>query len=937
MRTRHSPKLSVFLMLVTASSACFAQQPNILYIIADDMAADTVSFGALQQSLGNGTTLAGNINTPSLDALANSGTTFINAYNQGGWSGAVCRTSRTAIMTGRPMWTVPGSDQEDSAVANANTLPGLFNSAGYDTARFGKSSNDYDPATNTFTTRQESNNRNATSAAWFADRGIEYLDNKIQNNDSDPYLLYLGFSHPHDPRNAPQEYLDAHGAQNGSPDPSAPLNGYDPLPSSYQTAHSFDFGDTNVRDENSVAGIGQNRDERSVRNEVSKNHAVIEFLDSQIQRTIDKALEFEGLTPGVHGIDDLQNTVIVFTADHGIAVGRNGLVGKQSIYEHSTRVPYIVAGAVNGQQINNGVSDKNVYLHDSLPTLLDLAGVQSNASVTAESFADELSTDQATRDSFTGHEAVFGSYSTTTTNHVQRSVKIEDGDDVWKLIHYPQINRTQLFNLATDPDETDDLSGNPQFTPIIDTLAEELHEQQVAFSDPAAGQLGRLGINLARDKTATQSSGSSADLALNGAGAVESTLAGGIGGGNSLERTTAATTNQENNPWWMVDLGSTQEIGEIALHNSTSNDSTLRLDDIRVEILDSAMSTVFTSDLLSISGADDWITLDLDSNSQQGQFVRVTRESNSSVLALDEVQVFSPLTFITPPIGGLVDIQWGPAQNTSDISDLSLASQSNVVLALNGGGNDVTADGISFTATSLSSGVFEGALSGSTSGDSGYDSLLNTFTFGDGEQTTIEIEGLDEGRLYAVQVWFTDLRDGENIDGRTITLTSDGGDSVDIVGNPLGEDPADFLGQNAIGVFTATDENALVELLTNGFSNVHFNGLVVFELLAGDLTDASGIAGSPDGVIDANDWQMLRNNLFADLDANLSATESYLQGDLNQDGIVNIIDFRLFKDAFLAQPGATESGFDALVTIPEPASLMLTVIGLGCWNWRRSR
>ncbi len=922
--------MTLWLFGVLASST-MAQGPNILYIIADDMSADAMSFSALQQSLGNGASQANSISTPTLDRLASQGTTFLNAYNQGGWSGAVCLTSRTAVMTGRPMWAAPGSGQPNSTVANSETLPGLFNAAGYDTARFGKGGNDYDAATNTFTTHLENDARGEFATQWFVDQGISYLDAKIQSNDTDPYLLYLGISHPHDPRNAPQSFLDIHGAKNGSPDPNSPLSGYDPLPSAYLGAHPFDNGHLSVRDENSVEGTGQNRDERTIRNEISKNHAIIEYMDSQIERVINSALEYEGLTPGVHDISDLQNTLIVYTADHGMSIGRHGLVGKQNIYEHTLRVPYIVAGAVNGTPIHTGISEQNIYLHDSLPTLLELSGIATNPSVQAQSFAAALSSDQATRDGFTGHDVVYGAYSPSPSNHVQRSVKVEDGVDTWKMIHYPKINRTQLFNLALDPDETDDLSHDPQNSAVMNMLAMTMDEQQELWNDPARGQLGRIGINMAYGKTATQSSGANANLALNGAGAVESTLVGGIGGGNSLIRTAAAQTNMEDNPWWMVDLGSNQTIGEIALHNTTDNNASLRLSDIRVEILDDTMSTVYTSSLLAISGSNDWLTLDLNNNAQVGQFVRITRAANSSILALDEVQVFTP-GWIRPsdPQAGDVNIQWRNSQNTVDVDDLALAKTGVIVAGYNGGDSDLTVDGIQFSSTSLPNGTFEGALDGKSTGDADYDSLLNSFTFGGGTETAVQVDGLTIGKAYGVQVWYTDLR--ESVDGRSITLTSDSGNAVSVSGNPAGANPAAFLGQYAIGVFVATEETALVEMAANGFGNVHYNALVAFTLIEGDVTDASGVAGRPDGVIDANDWRVLRDNMFTDAAAGLPLTEAYLQGDLTLDGSIDIDDFTAFKTAYFAQPGATQAGFSALTaatTVPEPTSLaLLCLVGL---------
>ncbi len=895
-----------------------AQQPNILFIITDDMAADSTSVAALQASLGNGVNGANNtVSTPALESLANQGMVFTNAYNQGGWSQAVCLTTRTAIMTGRSMWNAPGSGRSGSSVANADTMPGLFNAAGYDTARYGKGGNDYNAGTNTFTTHAENDNRGATASQWFADQTVDYLQGKTQSNDTDPYLVYVGLSHPHDPRNAPSSFLSAHGAKNGSPDPSAPLSGYDPLPSSYLGAHPFDNGNLGVRDENSVAGTGRNRDERTIRNEVSKNHAAIEYLDSQVQRTLDAALAYEGLTPGVHGIGDLQNTLIVFTADHGIAVGRHGLVGKQNLYEHTTRVPYIVAGAVNGAPVASGVSDANIYLHDSLPTLLELSGVSApaNGSVQTQSFADALSNDAAVRDAFTGHASVFGSYSPGTSNHVQRSVKVQDQDgEEWKIIHYRDINRTQLYNLTVDPDETEDLSHDPQYSAVLNMLAAELDAQQAVWNDPAHGQLGRIGINMAFEKTATQSSGSHAHLAVNGAGAVESTLAGGIGGGTTLARTAAAQTNTEDNPWWMVDLGQARDIGEIALHNTTETDASLRLSDIRVEILNEVMNPVYTSGLLDIAGGADWLTVDLNANAQTGRYVRVTREADATVLALDEVQVFSPGLFDDPPPVGDGVIQWGLTQDTTADAAADIIDGGAVVLALNGHNSgpgdpsepgDVTLDGVLFTASNFLGQVFnaDGLLAGNSSGDADYDLLLDTVSVVDGgdpanNDTTFVITGLTDGTDYMIQLWFTDERAAQA--GRVMTFgdNADPESTVDVAG-----EGANSLGRFVSGSFTAEGTTQDLHMVTNGFGRSHLTAILVREALdPADLDD--------DGDVDDADFALA----FAAF-SGPGVPAGNTAADLDGDGDVDDADFGLAFAAFTG-PGAAAN-------VPEPAGLAL--------------
>jgi arylsulfatase A-like enzyme len=99
-------------------------------------------------------------------------------------------------------------------------------------------------------------------------------------------------------------------------------------------AHPFDNTHSDVRDEKAVSGVWDRRDEATIRNEIGRDYACSEIIDIQIGRVLARLEE----------MGELENTYIFYTADHGIAIGRHGLQGKQNLYEHTWRVPMIVKG-----------------------------------------------------------------------------------------------------------------------------------------------------------------------------------------------------------------------------------------------------------------------------------------------------------------------------------------------------------------------------------------------------------------------------------------------------------------------------------------------------------------------------------------------------------------------------------------------------------------
>jgi arylsulfatase A-like enzyme len=169
-------------------------------------------------------------------------------------------------------------------------------------------------------------------------------------------------------------------------------------------------------------------------------YALCTHLDHQL-RTVIGTLREERI---------LDDTIILFTADHGDMLGDHGLWAKRLYYESSARVPMILVGARSGEPVRRDATDPRlVGLQDVMPTLLSLAGVPVPASV------DGLSMVGATRrDRLYGEFGVAGDATRMIT------------DDRYKLVYYPAGNHVQLFDLAEDPGEAVDLAAADSHAPV---------------------------------------------------------------------------------------------------------------------------------------------------------------------------------------------------------------------------------------------------------------------------------------------------------------------------------------------------------------------------------------------------------------------------------------------------------------------------------------
>jgi arylsulfatase A-like enzyme len=424
--------------------AADSKGPNVLFLLADDQRADTIA------ALGNK-----HIKTPNLDRLLKRGLSFDRAYMQGAFQGATCVPSRAMLLSGQSLFRV------DEKLLRDETWPEAFGKAGYATFISGKWHNGEKSLVRSFQEARGifsggmtnplkakladvTDGRLSTpklapkhACAVFADEAVRFLNRKHDK----PFFCFVPFDAPHDPHVVPDDFP-------GSYEPDKL-----PLPANVLPQHPFDNGEMTIRDE---ALLGWPRDPKKVRVMLAEYYRYVSYLDAEIAYVLD------ALDKSPHA----NNTIVVFAADSGVARGSHGLIGKQNLYEHSIRVPLVIAGP--------GVpKDKRTaamcYLFDVLPTLGKLCGVTApTASEGSEFTATLLDPNRAARTNL-----VFA------YRNVQRAVR----DDRWKLIRYPQVDRTQLFDLLADPDEVTDLAGKPEHAAKVKELLTLLEAEQKRYGD----------------------------------------------------------------------------------------------------------------------------------------------------------------------------------------------------------------------------------------------------------------------------------------------------------------------------------------------------------------------------------------------------------------------------------------------------------------------
>lgn len=427
------------LIIALGGVASAAPKPNVLFLFADDMRPDSIA------ALGDPV-----VKTPNLDSLVNRGFAFTNAYNLGGNSPAVCMPSRNMMMSGRAYmrWKdflpagAPEARRGKMSPGDGPNFPLSMKAAGYETWHYGKKGNSANLIQARFDhvhylTEDHMDRAHGEPGREIIDGALEFVEKR---DTSKPFFMYLGFSNPHDPRVAAQAYRDLYDEDKM------------PLPKNYKPVHPFDNGEMVVRDELLSPWP---RTPEEIHRTWRDYYATITGLDAQIGRLL-KLLQDRGL---------MENTLILFSADQGIAIGSHGLLGKQNLYEHSIKAPLVFAGP----GIPAGQSGSLVHLFDIYPTVCDLVGASAPEGIDGISFKPVLvNPKEKTR------EALLLSYMDK-----QRALR----DDRFKLIRYPLAGVTQLFDLEEDPDEMHDLSQEPDQQDRIKNMMTRLQDLQAKFGD----------------------------------------------------------------------------------------------------------------------------------------------------------------------------------------------------------------------------------------------------------------------------------------------------------------------------------------------------------------------------------------------------------------------------------------------------------------------
>lgn len=420
-------------------------RPNVLFIAIDDQNDWIGCLNGHPQ-----------VKTPHIDALAASGTLFLNAHCQS----PLCNPSRTSLLTGkRPSSTgIYGLSpwfRKVESLEKFVTLPQHFSANGYHTSSAGKifhggygrqkDDNEFQelgppagvgakpaggklvqtPNNNplvdwgTFP-HEDKDKQDYVVASWAVDR--------LAATPDEPFFLSVGFFLPHVPCYATQRWFDLY--------PEETLH----LPEirrddRHDTPRFSWFLHWSLPEPRLKFLEEQNQWKNLVRSYL----ACTSFIDDQVGRVI-AALDASGKR---------ENTIVVLWSDHGFHLGEKLITGKNTLWDRSTRVPLMFAGP---GVTPGGRSTRPAELLDIYPTLIDLCKLSTVEALEGLSLLPQLKDASASRE----RPAI------TTHNSGNHGIRSEH----WRYIHYADGSE-ELYDMRTDPNEFTNVAGDPAMAQVL--------------------------------------------------------------------------------------------------------------------------------------------------------------------------------------------------------------------------------------------------------------------------------------------------------------------------------------------------------------------------------------------------------------------------------------------------------------------------------------
>ncbi|NMA67592.1 MAG: sulfatase-like hydrolase/transferase [Clostridiaceae bacterium] len=276
---------------------------------------------------------------------------------------------------------------------------------------------------------------------WATRNMCEFITRKDPNR---PAFWYLSFAAPHPPLVPPKEYLELYSDIEFSAPKVGEWTNEDPdrLPYAYNYYRN-------------LYHIDSKRETDMVK---KAYYASCTYIDHQIRLVIGTLRE-NGL---------LDDTVILFTADHGEMLGTNRIYGKNLMYENSVKIPFILSPPLNSSLKCGREDDRIVELKDVLPTLMTLAGLEVPDHIEGKSVTESCEREYAYGELWEDDRAT-------------RMIRTKD----LKLIYYAVGNIMQLFDLSKDPDELVDRANDPEYAEqkekLTQLLIENLYGEDINF------------------------------------------------------------------------------------------------------------------------------------------------------------------------------------------------------------------------------------------------------------------------------------------------------------------------------------------------------------------------------------------------------------------------------------------------------------------------